>query len=395
MQILVTVAKGLEGVVREELRSLGLKPEEAGPGVVGFGGSMADAYRANLWLRAARRVLLPLGSFEVKSGEDLYAGALALPWHRALSAGRTFAVEASVRDSAITHSGYAALKVKDAVADALRERLGSRPDVDRRNPDVQVVVHLAGGTCTVSLDSSGGPLHKRGYRERSVAAPLNETLAAGMLLLMGYDGSAPFADPFCGSGTICVEAALIATRTAPGLLRKRPFGFQRWAGFEERIWKRQVEEARSSVRPAPSPIAGGDDDASAIRAAQANAEAAGVSRCVQFRRADLSGFRPPAGPGLLITNPPYGDHAGAGEDLAPLYQSLGDVLKQRFAGWRAAVLTGNTALAKRVGLHPSRRIPLFNGPMECRLLVFELYEGSRKDGNRETGRQEDRETEKI
>lgn len=390
MRFLVTVSKGLEGVVCAELADLGVAVLESAPGLVAFKGKAEDAWRACLWLRAGRRVLLPVGTFPAPDAPALHAGALALPWEDLVGPDRTFAVEASVRDSAFNHSGFVALKVKDAVADRVRAEVGRRPDVDRSNPDVSVVVHVARGRASVSLDLSG-PLHKRGYRARSVAAPLNETLAAGILLMEGYDGAAPLVDPFCGSGTLCIEGALIATRTAPGLLRQSPFGFERWPGFDAPRWRRILADAEALRRRAPCPILGSDSDHVAVRAADENAEVACVDRTAKFRRGDARMFSPPRGaPGLIATNPPYGDHVGEGEDLAGLYRAFGDALKQRCAGWRAALLTGSPALAKAVGLRPKRRIQLFNGPMECRLLEFEMYEGTLKGTSRRAGETESR-----
>lgn len=387
LDLLATASKGLEDVVASEIRGLGLAVLRTSPGLVAFRGRREDAWRACLHLRAARRVLLPLGSFEAPDAGALYDGARGLPWAEVLTPRHTFAVEASIRDSAFTHSGYVALKVKDAVADALRDRRGARPDVDRADPDVAVVVHLEGTRCSISLDASGGPLHKRGYRVKSVHAPLNETLAAGILLLAGYDGAAPFADPFCGSGTFLVEAALIATRTPPGLLRRRPFGFQRWPGYDDRSFQRLVREAEARITLPACRIEGTDREKAAIAAAAANAAAAAMGAFIRVRPAPLHAFSAPGDGGVLATNPPYGDHSGAGEDLTALYRQLGDVLKQRCPGWKAYVLTGDPALGKQIGLRPSRRIPLFNGPLECRLLVFDLYEGSRRDG---PGEQQDR-----
>ncbi len=391
MRFLATVSKGLEEVTAAELRGLGLPVLEISPGLVSFKGKPEDAWKACLWLRSARRVLLPLGTFEAPDAEALYEGALARPWQDYLSPELTFAVEASVRDSAFNHSGFVALKVKDAIADALRQRRGARPNVDRNDPDVRVVVHVGRETCSISLDCSGGPLHKRGYRVRPVAAALNETLAAGILLLAGFDGSLPFADPFCGSGTLCIEAALIATRTAPGLLRDAPFGFERWPGFDAKVWTGLFREAEAQLREAPAPILGSDADGAAVAAASANAERAGMDRWIRLKRRDAREFAPPKGPGgLIATNPPYGDHVGEGEDLPGLYLAFGDALKNRCAGWRAFILTGTPALAKSIGLRPKRRVALFNGPMPVKLLEFEMYEGTRKGTSRGAGEPENR-----
>jgi putative N6-adenine-specific DNA methylase len=383
LRFLVTVSKALEEVAACEMEKLGLAGEIV-PGVVSFEGTMEDAMRANLHLRTARRVLLELARYEVGSGDDLYEGARAVDWEPFLSLKGTFAVEASVRDTFTGHSGFVALKVKDAVADAFRSRCGERPNVDRDDPDLGIVVHLNGTRCTLSVDTSGGPLHKRGYRRRNVPGALNETLAAGIVLLSGYDGTGPICDPMCGSGTLLVEAALVATRTAPGLLRGAPFGFQRWPGFEEKPWKGLVEEALALATPPPAPIAGADADGVCVRAAETNLEAAGMKSFVKVRRKPIVEFTPVPGPGILVTNPPYGDHVGAGEDLALLYRDLGDMLKRRAPGYRAFVLCGNPALGKQVGLRPSQRRILYNGPAECRLLRFDIYEGSKKNTDRRT-----------
>lgn len=377
MRFLVTVSKALEGVAQAEMAGLGLEPTVL-PGVLSVEGSMADAMRMNLHLRTARRVLLELARFPARSPEELYEGARSVDWKPFLTLKSTFAVEASVRDAFSGHSGFVALKVKDAVADACRDRMGGRPDVDREDPALRVVVHLQGQECILSVDTSGGPLHKRGYRKRSVAGALNETLAAGVVLLSGYDGKKTFCDPMCGSGTLLVEAALFATRTAPGLLRGAPFGFQRWPGFDRKGWESLVQEALALACPPEGEIFGADADGVCVRAAEANVEAAGMKGWIKVRRKAIADFVPPRGPGVMATNPPYGDHVGAGEALVPLYRELGDMLKRRAPGWRAFVLCGNTALGKQVGLRPSQRRILYNGPSECRLLRFDLYEGSRK-----------------
>ncbi|MGC8764181.1 MAG: THUMP domain-containing class I SAM-dependent RNA methyltransferase [Acidobacteriota bacterium] len=376
MRFVATVAPGLEATAAEEIRALGLRVLAAGGGAVAFQGREEDGQRACLFLRSARRVLLPVAEYEADGPEALYEGALAVAWEDHLDLSRTFAVEASVQDAPTGHSGFAALKVKDAVADRLRRRLGGRPDVDRRDPDLRILVRWRGSRVELSLDLSGGPLHKRGYRLHSVQAPLNETTAAGILLLLGYDGTVPFSDPFCGSGTFAVEAALIATGTAPGLLRDRPFGFERWPAFRPGRFARLKEEAARRVTRPACRIAASDRDGAAVEAARRNARRAGMEEWIAFATADAREWVPPGKDGILATNPPYGDHAGAGEDLPSLYRSFGDALKRRGAGWTAGILCGNPALLKSVGLRPSRRIPLWNGPQECRLAVYRLVEGT-------------------
>ncbi len=378
MRFTVLVAKGLEEAAAGELRGLNLAPKALSPGALYFESPLEDAYRAVIHLRSARRVLLNFGEFAASDKEAYYQGVLALPWDEVLTPEKTFAVEASVHDAFTGHSGYAALKAKDAIADRCREKLGSRPGVNRDDPDLLVFVRLSQGRCSVGLDLAGAPLHKRGYRTASVRGALNETLAAGILLLLGYDGGRPFCDPFCGSGTFAVEAALIAARVAPGLVGERRFGFSRWPNFKEREWRRIVNHAKEGRRQPPFPIAASDIDPAACNATKANARAVQMHRFITMARGDALLVSPPGDAGLIATNPPYGDHAGAGEDLPPLYKAFGDALKNRWPGWTVAILGANASLLKTVGLHPARRMHLANGPAEARLHVFELYEGTKR-----------------
>jgi putative N6-adenine-specific DNA methylase len=289
----------------------------------------------------------------------------------------TLAVDCSLRDSAMTHSGFVALKTKDAVVDHIRDRCGIRPDVNSRDPDLRINVHLVKNRCTVSLDSSGTPLDRRGYRLERTEAPLRETLAAAMVALSGWDGSVPLADPMCGSGTIVIEAALRAARRAPGLLRTG-FGFQRWPEFNAALWRELIAEARGMALPAiPAALVGSDRLTPALAIARQNARQAGVEGLIHWERREFSDFTPPPGPGTLILNPPYGQRLGEEEELKPLYRLIGDIMKQRCTGYTAYLLTGSQELSKCVGLRASRRFVLFNGPIECRMLKYELYESSR------------------
>ena len=285
----------------------------------------------------------------------------------------TLAVDCSLRDSAMTHSGFVALKTKDAIVDELRDRHGSRPNVDTRDPDLRVNVHLVKNRCTVSLDTSGVPLDRRGYRLDRTEAPLRETLAAALVALSGWDGTIPLVDPMCGSGTIPIEAALKAARRAPGLLRKG-FGFMRWPDFDPARWALLTAEARDlALSSLPAGITGSDRSAPAVASARENAGKAGVAGLISLSQQDFSSFTPPPGPGVLIVNPPYGQRLGEEEALKPFYKLIGDVFKQRCTGYTAYLLTGSQELAKCVGLRASRRFVLFNGPIECRLLKYELY----------------------
>lgn len=373
MRFFATTAKGVEEVLAGELRKLGIAEPRVEKGGVGFSGDMSVCYRANLWLRTAHRILMPLAEFVCETPQSLYAGIRSLPWERYVSVDRTIAVDCNLRDSALTHSGFVALKTKDAVVDTIRDLCGRRPNVDAANPDVLINVHLVRNRCTVSLDTSGTSLDKRGYRLDRREAPLRETVAAAMLELAGWDGSVPLLDPMCGSGTIPIEAALAASRRPPGLMRPG-FGFQRWPGFEPSVWRQVVEEARAGVlEHLPMPIVGSDVSAGALQAAAKNTARAGVGGLVSYRRADIGDSPSPLPPGILMCNPPYGVRMGEEESLKPLYKRIGDVLKRRFTGYTAYLLTANPELAKHVGLRASRRIVLYNGPIECRMLRYDLY----------------------
>ncbi len=368
-----TAARGVEEVLAAELRDLGVKDPRVETGGVRFSGDRSVCYRANLWLRTATRILVPLAEFPCDAPQRLYDGVRSIPWHSYLTPEMTMAVDCTLRDSAMTHSGFVALKTKDAIVDAIRDRCGRRPNVDVRDPDLRVNVHLVKNRCTVSLDSSGTPLDRRGYRLDRTEAPLRETLAAALVALTGWDGTVPLVDPMCGSGTIPVEAALKASRRAPGLMGRR-FGFQRWPDYDPTLWRRLADAARQEMLASlPVPITGCDRSATALETACRNSDRAGVTGLVTFVRSPFREFIPPAAPGVLLFNPPYGLRLGEEEELKPFYREIGDTMKQRYAGYTAFLLTGSRELAKHVGLKASRRIVLFNGPIECRLLRYELY----------------------
>lgn len=368
-----TAAKGLEELLAAELAALDITTARIERGGVSFVGSFLDGCRACLWLRTASRVLQLVAEFPADSPQALYDGVRTVDWPRYLRPDMTMAVDAVLRDSVMTHSGFVALKTKDAVVDALREKYGRRPNVDPKAPDLRLNVHLVKNVCTLSLDLAGDPLDRRGYRLDRNKAPLRENLAAALVAFSGWQGERPLYDPMCGSGTIAIEAALRASRTAPGLLRPQ-FGFQRWPQHDPLAWKRIVAEAESLRLPQlPVAIRGFDRSPGAIEMARQNAARAGVAGMVSFAPADVGTFTPETLPATIILNPPYGERMGEIEELAGLYRLLGDVLKQRCAGSTAFILCGNSELAKQVGLKASRRIPLWNGPLECRLLKYDLY----------------------
>ena len=359
-----TCARGIEPLLAEELRALGASDVREARAGIAFTGALEAGYRACLWSRLASRVLLQLASFPAATAEDLYAGAGAIPWEEHLSATDTIAVDATSTSSALTHTHFTALKVKDAVADRLREQTGARPSVRLERPDVRVNVSVRRDVASIALDLAGESLHRRGYREPGLqaAAPLKESLAAAVLLHGGWpavaEAGGALVDPLCGSGTLPIEAALIAADIAPGLLREH-FGFLGWRGHDAATWARLVADAqarRAAGLTHLPVIVGSDADPRAVSLARANAARAGLGDRVRFERLDLAEVRPPtdAVAGLVVTNPPYGLRLGDVAALGGLYELLGRILRERFDGWHAAVLTSEPELSKALGLRSKR-----------------------------------------
>ena len=374
LELFATTSAGLEGALVRELERIGASRVEPGARGAAFVGDMALVYRANLWLRTAHRVLARIAKFDARDRVSLYDGVRAIAWDAHMTPEMTLAVDAVSNRSALSHTQFVSRVVKDAVVDQFRDACGRRPSVDPKTPDLLLNARLVDDVCTLSWDTSGERLHRRGYRMTAGAeAPLKETLAAGVLLLCGYDGSAPLVDPMCGSGTLLVEAALIAKNQAPGLLGRR-FGLERHPSFDRLLWNGLRADARAAIRePDGVPIRGSDVSERAIREAAAAIRGAGVDDVVALKCAPLAELPPQSAPGFLVTNPPYGERLGDLEHLGPLYAQLGDLLKRRCSGMTAHVLTGSKLLAGKIGLHPKRRDALWNGALECRLLHFELY----------------------
>jgi putative N6-adenine-specific DNA methylase len=382
MHFFATCAKGTEGALRRELVALKLPRVRGDRGGVAFEGDLEAGMRACLHARTAMRVLLELARFPAPSQEALYEGTRGIGWEDWLTAKTTLAVEASVSSSAITHSGYAALKVKDAVVDRLREKLGARPDVDPKDPDFAIVLHLARGEATVSLDLAGEPLHKRGLRAATTVAPLKETLAAAILALGGADPELPFVDPMAGSGTLAIEHALRARRIAPGL--RRAFGFQRWPvyrGGPQSAWDRMKEAARAEILPrAPAPIVARDLHPKALAALRRNVEVAGLLADVTIEEGDARDLAPAFPRGFLVSNPPYGERlmsgGGASErtqdrKIAGFYRGLAEMML-RHSGWTVVLLSGNPSLSHAMRQKPEVDHRLWNGPLEVRLLRWRI-----------------------
>ncbi len=373
LPLYATASRGTEPFLAEELEALGAKKVRQDRGGVRFHANLDEALRILVHTRIAMRVLYPLGEFDAHGAEGLYEAAGAVAWEDWLTKRSTFAVEATLKESEHTHSGFVALKVKDAIVDRLRDKLGQRPDVDSHHPDVSVVAHLAKTRLSLSLDLSGDPLFKRGYRVMTTPAPMKETLAAAILRAAGYDGSEPLADPMCGSGTLVIEAGHISTRRAPGL--KRSFGVERWPMFAEQAKHTLAEvkrEASAMLVPALYPIFARDKDADALAAVKRNVTAAGLGTTVRIEEADVLHAPPPPGPkGLLVTNPPYGERLGSGgqKGMKSFFFKLSDALGT-WGGWRMAVLAGNPAFESAFHRKPTKRLPFWNGPIECRLLQY-------------------------
>lgn len=378
-----TCPKGIESLLADELRALGAEPVRETRAGVRFEGDLGTAYRACLWSRLASRILLPLAEFSAPSADALYEGAQTISWAAHVSPTGSLAVDSSVSQSAINHSHFAALKVKDAIVDQLRDAAGQRPSVDTERPDLRVNLYLHRDAATISLDLSGDSLHRRGYRAESVVAPLKENLAAAILLRAGWPTAAqagrPFVDLLCGSGTLPIEAAMIAGDIAPGLLRDY-YGFLNWRGHDADMWQTLLEEARerraNGLKSLP-PIYGYDQDRRAIDAARKNAVRAQLPEQIILKvRAlnDCSDDSLP--PGLVAANPPYGERMGDRQELPALYRELGDALKRCYDGWRGAVFTGNPELGKEMGLRANRMHTLYNGAIECKLLHFDIAPAS-------------------
>lgn len=376
-----TCPKGLEYLLRDELAALGAEAREALAGVR-FEGTLETAYRACLESRLASRVLLPIAEFDAPDADALYAGVRAVDWSQHLAADGSFAVDAVCAQSALTHSQFVALRVKDAVVDQFRERAGARPNIDVERPDVRLNLRLKKDRATLSLDLAGTPLHRRGWRHGQGEAPLKENLAAAMLLRAHwpaiYAGGGALLDPMCGSGTLLIEGALMAAGVAPGL-RRDYFGFLGWRGHDAALWQRLRADAEvratEGLRHLRACFFGSDADPAMIATAKRNAQAAGVAGFLRLERHDVTHLARPAGveaPGLVITNPPYGERLGERSALPALYRALGERLREGFPGWRAAVLTSDDALGHALGLRAEKRYTLYNGALECALLCFDL-----------------------
>lgn len=377
LQYFATCPRGLEALLSEELKSQQARNVQITDGGVSFMGDLAVCYRANLHSRLATRILMQVGRGKYVTEDDLYQAAYKLNWPNLFDVKHDFMVKVTGVKCPLKSLEFATLRIKDAVCDKFRQAVGSRPYIDTKTPAVRIHAYLTADSYTYYIDSSGAALYQRGNRRASIEAPLRENLAAGILQLTGWQVGQPLLDPMCGSGTFLLEAAMMALNIAPGL--KRDFGFEKLKNFESDTWKKIKHAAVKVAKPTTfQQLYGSDLDIRAVRAAKQNLEEAGLMDAVKLAQTNFTELNPPAPNGVLVANPPYGVRIGEDEELALLYPKMGEVLKRKFAGWNTYFLTNDLRLPKLMRLIPSKRTPLFNGPLECRLFEIKMVAGSNR-----------------
>ncbi len=377
---------GLEEVLSQELQRLGAKDVEVHNRAVSFTGDKGFMYKANICLRTALRVLVPIKTFAIKDEKSLYAALQGINWEEYMDVTDTLAIDTVLNSDLFTHSQYISQKAKDAIVDQFRAKYGERPSVDLDKPTIRIHLHIFKDSCTVALDSSGESLHKRGYRDKTNLAPLNEVLAAGMILLSGWDKRSTFIDPMCGSGTILIEAALIANNIPPGYYRDA-YSFEGWKKylpFEEDLYNTIFDAAIDKITNHQQSILGGELSPNVAKKAKENVKLAKVDDIVSVKVSDIKDFEVPPGRGVVIINPPYGERM-VKDNIEELYKTIGDTFKKSFSGYDCWVLSSNLDAFKHVGLRPSRKIMLFNGQLECRFMKYEMYQGTKRVHKMEEG----------
>jgi putative N6-adenine-specific DNA methylase len=373
---------GLEDLLVDELKRLGASNIEKHNRAVSFEGDKGFMYKANLCLRTALRILKPIKSFNIVNEEGLYREIGKINWEDYMGVDDTLAIDCALNSDFFTHSQFMAQKAKDAVVDQFRNKYGKRPSVDLEHPTLRINLHIFKNTCTVSLDSSGESLHKRGYRDQTNLAPINEVLAAGLVLLSGWDKRTPLLDPMCGSGTILIEAAMIANNIPAGYFRKG-FGFEHWRDYDAALWDTIFNAAIDKISEEHLQITGVDISSNVTRIAGDNIQHAKVEDTVKVFNSSFQDFEPwehitkTTGRPLIIMNPPYGERLDT-DNITELYKSIGDTLKKKYAGCDAWIITSNPDAMKAIGLHGTRKITLYNGPLECKFLKFSMYDGTKK-----------------
>ena len=373
-EFLAKTLKGLEEVLATELVNLGADNVEIQRRAVRFSGDKRLLYKANLHLRTALRILMPVAAFKAGTPDKIYEELRKLEWDQWMDVTNTFAIDSTVfsDDSKLQHSRFIEYRVKDAVVDFFREKTGKRPSVNVEQPDFHFNIHVAGNQCTLSIDSSGESLHKRGYRSNQTEAPISEVLAAGMLLMAGWDGQSDFLDPFCGSGTFLIEAALIALNIPPGLFRSS-FAFERWKDFDKDLFD-ELYQDDSAEREFQHLIYGSDISGRALRISEENIKSAGLTKYIRLNKIPAAEVNPPSGKCMIVTNPPYGERLQS-DDLFQLYRDFGSTLKHRFPGTSAWIISSQKELHFQIGLKPSRKIELLNGALECLFCRYDIFSG--------------------
>ncbi len=375
--IAIKTLRNLEQVLANELTQLGAQKVELGNRIVYCKGDKKMVYKANLHLRTALRVLVPIAEFPIRSADNIYTQALKIDWSKYMRVDDTFAIDPNVHAEFIKHSNYASVKLKDAIADFFMRQQGHRPNVNPDHPDVLFNLHIDNHRVTVLMDSSGESLNRRGYRIAGAKAPLNEVLAAGMILLSGWKGKSNFYDPMCGSGTLAIEAAMIA-QSLPAQYLREEFGFMRWSNFDSNLWQQVVEEAKTQSKPQACSIYASDADPRQLKVARENFAAAHMSEDIEVKLMDFMEQIPTSNHGVVIMNPPYGERL-QDEDVLELYKQIGNNLKRNWSGHRAWVISSNLEALKRIGLKPFKKFKLMNGPLDCGYYGFELFQGKRSD----------------
>ena len=375
-ELIAKTFMGLEPVLAQELTQLGANNVQTGRRMVSFTGDKEMMYRANFQLHTAIRILKPIAHFKARSAEDMYDEVKKIDWSKYIEKGKTFSVDSVVYSEEFRNSRFVTYKVKDAIVDQFREKTGIRPNISVSNPDIRLNIHIAEDKATLSLDSSGESLHRRGYRQESVEAPLNEVLAAGMILMSGWKGDSDFIDPMCGSGTILIEAALIARNINPGVFRKE-FAFEKWPDYDQDLFDR-IYNDDSQEKEFNHHIYGYDIDMKAVNTARLNVKAAGLSQLITVEQQDFKNFKKPAEKSIIITNPPYGERIST-PNLLGTYKMIGERLKHEFGGNEAWVLSYREECFDQIGLKPSIKIPLYNGSLECEFRKYSLFDGKMKE----------------
>ena len=381
-EIIAKTFMGLEPVLAKELAQLGANDVQIGRRMVSFKGDKELLYRANFQLHTAIRILKPIKHFKALSADDVYEGVKDIDWSEYIGVDKTFAVDSVVFSEEFRHSKFVAYKVKDAIVDQFREKTGQRPNISISNPDIRLHIHIAEDQCTLCLDSSGDSLHRRGYRQESVEAPLNEVLAAGMILMTDWHGETDFIDPMCGSGTLLIEAALIARNMAPGLFRKE-YAFEKWPDFDRDLFD-EIYNDDSQEREFNHHIYGYDVDIKAVNTARLNVKAAGLSSDITIEEQDFKNFTQPKNKSIIVTNPPYGERIST-NDLLGTYKMIGERLKHQFTGNEAWILSYREECFAQIGLKPSIKIPVFNGSLECEFRKYQMFDGKMREFREEGG----------